>query len=195
MLLGNYNVLSKGPGRALSGSTVSGDRSNFNKAGAARNMYVNEYWSQYAAVPLGYTPGSAWVHAIKAGFIAARFQTSFSFSGAVVLGTAGTLAGSTSFAFTASTVSYAVGVLEGHITPFTTLSPENLAIAVWQAQTADNTAPGSFGAAVGAGVSINLQDVRDAMLLAPTAGTPGVNSVDAKLNSIKSLAGLIPAAL
>jgi hypothetical protein len=195
MLLGNYNVLSKGPGRALGGSTVSGDRSNFNKAGAARNMNVNEYWSQYAAVPLGYAPGGAWVPAIKAGYIAARYQASFAFSGAVVLGTAGTLAGASSFTFTASSVSYAVGVLEGHITPFTTLSPENLAIAVWEAQLVDHTAPGSFGESVGSGVTINPQDVRDAMMLAPTPGSPAADSIDSDLDKIKSLAGLIPAAL
>jgi hypothetical protein len=195
-LLGNYNVLSKGPGQARGGSTVSGDRSNFNKAGAARNVFVNEYWPGYAAIPVGYAPGSAWVHAIKSGYIAARYQASFTFNGAVVLGTAGALAGDTVFTFTAASISYSVGVLEGHITPFTTLSPENLAAAVWNALAAEYNATGSFGEILNAGGSgLTAQQVRDAMKLSPTVGAPAADSIDLDLDKIKALAGLIPATL
>jgi hypothetical protein len=42
-------------------------------------------------------------------------------------------------------VRYATGALEAEITPFTTLSPENLAAAVWDAVAADNDATGTMG--------------------------------------------------
>jgi len=40
---------------------------------------------------------------------------------------------------------YATGALEADITPFTTLSPENLASAVWSAVAADNNDTGTMG--------------------------------------------------
>jgi len=40
---------------------------------------------------------------------------------------------------------YATGALEADITPFTTLSPENLALAVWSAVAADNNDTGTMG--------------------------------------------------
>lgn len=43
--------------------------------------------------------------------------------------------------------------------------------------------------------SVDPQSVRDAMLLAPSAGAPAANSVDDKLDKIKNNTGLIPALL
>lgn len=194
-LLGNYNVLSKSPGRALAGSTVSGDRSAFNKPGAARNIFTAPGWSRYAALPLGHAPGGAWVLAISAGYIAARFEASFQMTTAVVLGTVSPITGNTTATFTASATSFAIGALSGSVTPFTTLSPENLAASVWNALTADYVLTGSFGAALGSGVTLNLQDVRDAMKLAPSPGAPATGSIDQDLDKIRNLAGLIPAVL
>ena len=193
-LIGNYSVLSKNPGRAFSGSTVSGDRGQWNTNGASRNAFTNSSWSPYSAIPLGYgTTGRVWP--IKAGLMAAVNEMHVEFLAAVVLGTPSFIVGPSSFAFVGAAVSYATGNLEGHITPFETLSPQNLAAAVWNSFTIDYVIPTTFGAVLGAGASVDPQVVRDAMLLTPTAGTPGTDSVDAKLNTIKSLAGLIPAAL
>lgn len=53
----------------------------------------------------------------------------------------GTLAGTGTLTGTR----YATGSLEADITPFTTLSPENLAAAVWDAVAADNNDTGTMG--------------------------------------------------
>jgi hypothetical protein len=53
----------------------------------------------------------------------------------------GNLAGSG----TLTGVRYATGTLEADITPFTTLSPENLASAVWDALATDSNDPGTMG--------------------------------------------------
>lgn len=195
-LLGNYNVLSKGPGRALGGSTVAGDRSNWGKAGALQNKFTQVSWSQYSAIPVGYRPGSSWAFQIKAGNISSINQMGMSLSLGITLGTPANIAFATTHNMTMAITSYAVGVIELHISPFTTLSPENLAAAVWNALAAAYNSPGSFGEILNAGGSgLTAQQVRDAMKLAPTVGAPAADSVDAELDSIKNLAGLIPAAL
>lgn len=45
------------------------------------------------------------------------------------------------------------------------------------------------------GSSLTPQDIRDAMKLTPTAGTPDVDSIDDIIRKTKTLAGLIPATL
>lgn len=71
MLLGNYTVLAKNPGRAFGGTTVSGERGSWNKSGPARGLYcpnsvaTNE--NQKNGIPNGYRPPYSWVIAIKDG--------------------------------------------------------------------------------------------------------------------------------
>lgn len=64
-LLGNYSVYSKSPGRFQSGTTISGDRANFNNASSARNMFYGgtstQEIPQIASVPNGYIPPYSWV--------------------------------------------------------------------------------------------------------------------------------------
>lgn len=67
-LIGNYAVISKTPGRFLSGTALSGARSNFNKSGMNRNKFLS--LANFSSVPNGYIPGYAFVPAQKAGGIA-----------------------------------------------------------------------------------------------------------------------------
>lgn len=70
-LLGNYNVLAKLPLRRFSGTTISGDRSNWNRSGANRNRFFNDGNSDSTlasspennAVPSGYLPPYCWIMA------------------------------------------------------------------------------------------------------------------------------------
>lgn len=72
-LLGNYSVLLKSPGRHIGGSTLSGDRAQWNAPGASRGVFVGHAGvSQLAGVPNGYGPGSAWVIPIKGGGMSGR---------------------------------------------------------------------------------------------------------------------------
>lgn len=76
MLIGNYSVLQKGPGRFVAGSTTSVEgqvRSNFSKSGAYRNrFYVDQTTTALSlyAIPTGSYPEIAWVLPQKAGQIA-----------------------------------------------------------------------------------------------------------------------------
>lgn len=76
MLIGNYSVLQKGPGRFVAGSTTSVEgqvRSNFSKSGAYRNrFYVDQTTVALAlyAIPTGSYPDIAWVLPQKSGQIA-----------------------------------------------------------------------------------------------------------------------------
>ena len=76
MLIGNYSVLQKGPGRFVAGSTTSVEgqvRSNFSKSGAYRNrFYVDQTTVALSlyAIPTGSYPDIAWVLPQKAGQIA-----------------------------------------------------------------------------------------------------------------------------
>jgi hypothetical protein len=82
MLHGNYSVLLKGPGRFRGGSTVSDNRSNFNRAGANRNFWAGQATvpdipgdpntANVQSIPSGYSAPGAWVMSPKAGGIASR---------------------------------------------------------------------------------------------------------------------------
>lgn len=76
MLIGNYSVLQKSPGKFVAGSTTSVEgqvRSNFSKSGANRNrFYVDQTTVALSlyAIPTGSYPDIAWVLPQKAGQIA-----------------------------------------------------------------------------------------------------------------------------
>ena len=76
MLIGNYSVLQKSPGRFIAGSTTSAEsqtRSNFSKSGANRNrFYVDQTTVALSlyAVPTGTYPDIAWILPQVAGQIA-----------------------------------------------------------------------------------------------------------------------------
>lgn len=76
MLIGNYSVLQKSPGRFVAGSTTSVEgqvRSNFSKSGSNRNrFYVDQTTVALSlyAVPTGTYPDIAWILPQVAGQIA-----------------------------------------------------------------------------------------------------------------------------
>lgn len=72
MLLGNYQVLNRSPGRFLSGSELAGNRGNWNTSGAQRNKFISTTYSQRSAIPSGYQPPGCWTIAQKTGQIASR---------------------------------------------------------------------------------------------------------------------------
>ena len=70
MLLGNYSVLNKNPGRAFGGSTVSGTRPESAKSGPARARFTGwASWPATNSTPTGYRPPYSWVLPIASGEI------------------------------------------------------------------------------------------------------------------------------
>jgi hypothetical protein len=70
VLLGNYSVLNKNPGRALGGSTVADSRGAWNKPGAMRNRFVadrGDGWTAKTSQPSGVRPPYTWLLPITAG--------------------------------------------------------------------------------------------------------------------------------
>ena len=63
---------------------------------------------------------------------------------------------------------------------------DEVAAAVWDAARSSHTTTGSFGATGewASASGLTAQETRDAMKLAPTAGSPAAGSVDAHLDSI-----------
>jgi hypothetical protein len=71
MLIGNYNVLNKNPGRFIAGSTVAGTRPNFSQTNASRNRFFGGF-AESISTPVGYLPGVSWVPAYDAGGMSMR---------------------------------------------------------------------------------------------------------------------------
>lgn len=70
MLLGNYTVLNKNPGRSFSG-TLADSRPAWRQSGAARGRFTGfAGYSRLASTPNGYTPPGAWIMALSTGGIA-----------------------------------------------------------------------------------------------------------------------------
>lgn len=77
-LIGNYSVLTKTPGSSRSGSTVSDNRSNFNKPSAERAKFTA--LSDFCAVPNGYLPPYCFVIPQYSGGMASYTQSTSSIS-------------------------------------------------------------------------------------------------------------------
>lgn len=65
-LIGNYNVLSKTCGNFITGTSLAGDRSNWNKAGKNRNYYLGAF-NKFCAIPNGYSMPDNFVMPITEG--------------------------------------------------------------------------------------------------------------------------------
>lgn len=75
MIIGNVTLFSKNPIKFMGGTTLSGERGNFNTSGRNRNIYFQ--WSpatqseiSKSSVPNGYTAPYSWVMAQKPGGMA-----------------------------------------------------------------------------------------------------------------------------
>lgn len=86
-LIGNRSVLHKSPGRFLSGTVASGDRSNFGKHGQCRNAY--QVYDKKQSSPIGYRPHYCWIMAQRDGGMASIGRV----SGSGAVATPGNLAG------------------------------------------------------------------------------------------------------
>lgn len=78
MLLGNYSVLNKSPGRFF-GTFPQDTRQNWNKSGPARNMFVGFQrgtMSKMSAVPRGTEPPYSWIIAQEGGDLSTFNQLS-----------------------------------------------------------------------------------------------------------------------
>lgn len=153
MLIGNITTASRFPGRFLGGSTLSGERSNFNRSGSARNQYTA--FDAKCATPNGYSPPYSWIIAKSAGGIASYTQISGSgtmnspnlqliidigatitsqgliFPLPVVQATIPISAAiSGTGDFLSAPIIQALGNLSANITPFTGLTPDNIASGI-----------------------------------------------------------------
>lgn len=117
-LVGNGAVLHRVLGRFATGSSLFGDRANYNKSGALRNMGASDQgnWKK-SAIPSGYGAGGAWVLPITRGAVASRgdiFSTgNLSASGALGRNLEGNLSGSSDLAASCALVVSAVAILTG----------------------------------------------------------------------------------
>lgn len=74
MLIGNYAVFSKHPGRDIGGGAtgLGYDRGCWPKTSMSRGAFTNANWQPKSGIPDGYRPPYTWVIPIEAGAIAAR---------------------------------------------------------------------------------------------------------------------------
>lgn len=75
MLIGNYSVLSKDPGRSVGGGAIGigMNRRDFNKSSQSRGRFGGEAaWEAKSGVPDGYRPPYCWLIPLKDGGLAAR---------------------------------------------------------------------------------------------------------------------------
>ena len=74
MLIGNYSVLSKDPGRSIGGGAIGlgMNRADYNKTSMARAAFAGEAWEPKSGVPDGYRAPYAWVMPLTAGGLSAR---------------------------------------------------------------------------------------------------------------------------
>jgi len=95
-LIGNRSVLHKSPGRFLSGTIASGERSNYSKAGQISNRF-QALDRLSAAMPEGCLPPTCWALPRATGGMASRFEIlgtgSFASAGALGLNAEAPLSG------------------------------------------------------------------------------------------------------
>ena len=101
MLLGNYNVFNKNPGRAIGGPT---DPTIWYKGGTAMRFYVGDHvisgQTDKSSFADGYRPPYTWILAPKAGALSSHRQTQVTFSETASLAGGLPASGSTTITFT-----------------------------------------------------------------------------------------------
>lgn len=117
MLIGNYNVLSKHPGRDIGGGATGLGYQPGQSKKAGRARFSGEEWEAKSGVPDGYRPPYTWVIPIKPGGLSARNNTvgTGSFVGAIAGGKNGeaTLAGTGALNGTAALIVSLVAAISG----------------------------------------------------------------------------------
>jgi hypothetical protein len=103
LLLGNYSVLNKHPGRDIGGGAIGlgMNRMEWNKSSMARDVFSNPNWSKKSGAPDGYRPPYTWLIAQTAGGMASRNMSvgasTLTGTGAMGLNAVATLTGSGGF--------------------------------------------------------------------------------------------------
>jgi hypothetical protein len=74
VLVGNYTVLDKDPGRSLGGGSIGLgiNQSGWVKTSSRRGPFTNASWAPKSGVPDGYRPSYCWVLPLKPGALSAR---------------------------------------------------------------------------------------------------------------------------
>lgn len=74
MLIGNYSVLSKNPGRSIGGGSIGlgMNRSDFNKSSMSRGCFNGSSWEPKSGIPDGYAHPYNWVMPQAGGGMASR---------------------------------------------------------------------------------------------------------------------------
>jgi len=117
VLIGNFNVLSKHPGRDIGGgaSGLGYGLGHMTKAG--RGRFTNDAWEPKSGVPDGYRPPYSWIIPLTAGALSARNSLigEGDFAGAITGGknAAATLAGSGALAGTGQLIISMLASLSG----------------------------------------------------------------------------------
>jgi hypothetical protein len=158
-------------------------RNNFNNAsglcarqwgtsyGLNRSFYSRSELRNYAAgegfdnnkagIPNGHTNPSSWILPQSTGGIAAYQDLNIVVETSLAPGTAAEISGNVEVTITASGTIKGIALLEGSITPFTELSPQNLANAVWNADSTLYTVNNTMGK--------NANEVKSNTILIPAS--------------------------
>jgi hypothetical protein len=150
VLLGNYSVLAKDPGRSIGGGAIGlgMNRGDFNKTSQARGVFTSETWEPKSGVPDGYRPPYTWIIPLTAGALAARSTLlgsgSLVASGAMGKNADAALTGSGSLTATGALIVQAIAALtgSGSITTANLLAVLNAVAAL----TGSGTLAGTMGA-------------------------------------------------
>ena len=112
MLLGNRSVIHKSPFRCFSGTTLSGDRSNFGGNGALRDRFTDGLDDLSGGIPCGHLAPSSWSLPQKSGGISTF--TTCTGTGEISLSMAAGIGIDAQADGVAVATSDIVGVLSGH---------------------------------------------------------------------------------
>ena len=112
MLLGNRSVIHKSPFRRFSGTTLSGDRSNFGGNGALRDRFTDGLDDLSGGIPCGHLAPSSWSLPQKSGGMSAF--TTCAGTGEISLSMAAGIGIDAQADGVAVATSDIVGVLSGH---------------------------------------------------------------------------------
>ena len=112
MLLGNRSVIHKSPFRRFSGTTLSGDRSNFGGNGALRDRFTDGLDDLSGGIPCGHLAPSSWSLPQKSGGMSAF--TTCAGTGEISLSMAAGIGIDAKADGVAVATSDIVGVLSGH---------------------------------------------------------------------------------
>lgn len=128
MLLGNYSVLNKAPGRSFSGSSVSDTRPNSGTPGSVRGRFL--HFDHLSAEPNGYLPPYSWILTQTAGGMSS--YTLLNGAGTTVFSIAGGVNGAATLAGVGSVTA------DGSVIKLISAALAGLggASATWQALTA-----------------------------------------------------------